>query len=110
MVKAAILSIKYGFVSLIGLNILCKKTEHTALHAFFGTGNDKNVGFTTIVFIDWKHALGVKGILTLHVCKSHKQAMIAWKQAEMYAEKSVVDILGQIEKNRFCFVAGKKEH
>ena len=36
--------------------------------------------------------------------------MIAWKQAEMYAEKSVVDILGQIEKNRFCFVAGKKEH
>ena len=48
---------------------------------------------------------------SLHdVCKSHKQAMIAWKQAEMYAEKSVVDILGQIEKNRFCFVAGKKEH
>ena len=56
--------------------------------------------------MDWKHALGVKGILTLHdVSKSHKQAMIIWQHAKMYAETSVVDMLGhngkkQIEKNR----------
>ena len=56
-----------------------------------------------------KHALGAKGILTLHdVCKSHKQAMLAWKQAEMYAEKSVVDILGQIEKKGFALLQARK--
>ena len=73
---------------------------------FFATGNDKNVVFTKIGFMDWKHALGAKGILTLHdVSKSHKQAMITWQQAKMYAETSVIDMLGhnrkkQIEKNR----------
>ena len=63
--------------------------------------------FTTIGFIDWKHATGKDGILTRHnSCQSHRHAFSAWRQyvLNLEAHSGIAERLGsarteKIEQN-----------
>ena len=70
--------------------------------------NNPEATFTTVGYQDWKHALGIRGVFTLHgKSKVHEEAMLNWAEFKrrIPAEASIgmhLDRMGmqQIENNR----------
>ena len=84
----------------------CYACRFFSLSTAAGTSRPEKV-FTIARFRDWKHATGVKGILTTHNNSlSHKSSIVAWEQFKSTLNTgSVAEQLGsnraqQIQRNR----------
>ena len=85
----------------------CYACRFFSLSTAAGTSRPEKV-FTIARFRDWKHATGVKGILTTHNNSlSHKSSIVAWEQFKSTLNTgSVAEQLGsnraqQIQRNRY---------